>query len=81
MYLAVVIDVFSRKCIGWHLSRRIDSQLALNALEMALSERRHLGLEGLIHHSDQGVQYASHEYINRLKEEGIIPSMSRKGNP
>jgi len=81
VYLAVIIDLYSRKCIGWHLDKRIDSQLALKALEMAIENRRHLGLSGLIHHSDQGVQYASYEYVDRLKAEGITPSMSRRGNP
>lgn len=81
VYLAVIIDVYSRKCIGWHLDRRIDSLLALKALEMAISERKHFGLKGLIHHSDHGVQYASHEYVNRLYREEIVPSMSRRGNP
>lgn len=81
VYLAVIIDLYSRKCIGWHLDRRIDSQLALKALEMAIENRRYMGLSGLIHHSDQGVQYASYEYIDRLKAEGIKPSMSRRGNP
>lgn len=81
VYLAVIIDLYSRKCIGWHLDRRIDSNLALKALEMAIADRKHLGINGLIHHSDQGVQYASHEYVGRLKKEGITPSMSRRGNP
>ena len=81
VYLAVVIDVYSRKCIGWELSRRIDAELVLNALDMAVDARVQLGIDGLIHHSDQGVQYACNEYVNRLKELGIEISMSRKGNP
>lgn len=81
VYLAVIIDVFSRKCIGWELSRRIDAELVLKALDMAIKARVHIGIDGLIHHSDQGVQYACNEYVNRLNELGIKISMSRKGNP
>jgi transposase InsO family protein len=81
VYLAVVIDVFSRRCIGWELSRHIDTQLTLNALHRALKIRGANDLEGLIHHSDQGVQYASQEYVFCLKEYGIQVSMSRTGNP
>lgn len=81
VYLAVIIDVFSRKCIGWGLSRRIDSDLVLNALDMAIKVRAHLGIDGLVHHSDQGVQYACNEYVGLLEELGIRISMSRKGNP
>ncbi len=81
VYLAVIIDVFSRKCIGWKLGRDIDAKLALAALNMALEDRKDMGILNLIHHSDQGVQYASWEYVDRLKENGIKISMSRKGNP
>lgn len=81
VYLAVIIDVFSRKCIGWKLGRDIDAKLALAALDMALSNRKETNISGLIHHSDQGIQYASTEYVGRLKEHGIRISMSRKGNP
>jgi transposase InsO family protein len=81
IYLAVIIDVFSRKCIGWKLGRDIDAKLALAALNMALEDRKDMGLSNLVHHSDQGVQYASWEYVDRLKENGIKISMSRKGNP
>lgn len=81
VYLAAILDVFSRKCIGWSLSKIIDTQLTLTALNMAIKKRILLGLSGLIHHSDQGVQYASDEYVNRLEEIGILISMSRKGNP
>lgn len=82
IYLAVILDLFSRRCIGWELSRNIDTQLTLNALEKALKDRWNEGLRGkLIHHSDQGVQYASDDYIKRLKEYGIQISMGRKGNP
>lgn len=81
IYLAVIIDVFSRKCIGWALDRNIDAQLTLNALSMALANRRGVDISGLVHHSDQGVQYASYGYVDLLKERGIMISMSRKGNP
>lgn len=81
VYLAVVIDVFSRRCIGWDLDRNIDTQLALNALDMSFSKRRDIDLSGLVHHSDQGVQYAANDYVDRLKEYRIRISMSRKGNP
>jgi transposase InsO family protein len=81
VYLAAIIERFSRKCIGWDLSRRIDGVLAMNALAMAISERKSLGFGELVHHSDQGVQYASHEYVDLLKKQGIRVSMSRRGNP
>jgi transposase InsO family protein len=78
-YLAAVLDAYSRKCVGWHLSRFIDTHLALSALEMALATRR--PEPGLIHHSDQGVQYASSEYVSRLEEAGARISMASVGNP
>lgn len=81
VFLAVIIDVFSRRCIGWELSRHIDTQLTLNALHKALKTREMDDLTGLIHHSDQGVQYASKEYVDCLKEYEIRISMSRRGNP
>jgi transposase InsO family protein len=81
VYLAVIIDVFSRKCIGWKLGRDIDAKLALAALDTALQNRKDMGISNLIHHSDQGVKYASWEYVDRLRENGIKISMIRKGNP
>ena len=81
VYLAVVVDVFSRKCVGWELDRRLDAGLALNALETALSARGGADLSSLIHHSDRGVQYASGDYVSLLRENGIRVSMSAKGNP
>lgn len=81
IYLAAIIDIFSRKCVGWDLGRRIDAVLALNALIMAISERKPMGFDELVHHSDQGVQYASHEYVDMLENHGIRVSMSRRGNP
>jgi len=80
-YLAVVLDVFSRKCLGWQLSKSIDARLCLGALEAAFAERKSTSLAGLVHHSDQGVQYASNGYTNALHERGVLASMSRKGNP
>jgi putative transposase len=81
IYLAVILDLSSRKCIGWDLSRNMGSQLAMNALAMALEDRWTDSIRNLIHHSDQGVQYASQDYINCLNEHNIKISMSRKGNP
>jgi len=80
VYLAVILDLFSRKCIGWSLSRDVDTYLTLGALNMAIKNRLHLGFTNLIHHSDQGVQYASDDYVKRLGELGIQISMSRRGN-
>lgn len=79
-YLAAILDLFSRKCIGWSLSRNIDTYLTLTALNRAVVARQHLGFSNLVHHSDLGVQYASIEYVKRLEELGIQISMSRKGN-
>jgi len=79
VYLAVILDAYSRRCIGWALSRHIDTQLTLAALQMALDTRTiHAGL---IHHSDQGVQYAATDYVAVLHEYKIEISMSRTGNP
>jgi putative transposase len=79
IYLAVILDVYSRRVVGWGLSRRLERQVAQQALEMALTERR--PLRGLVHHSDRGVQYASGDYVKRLESSGITISMSRPGNP
>lgn len=81
VYLAAIIDVFSRKCLGWELDRYMDTQLTLNALDIALLNRKGMDLSELIHHSDQGSQYAANEYVERLKENEIRISMGRKGNP
>lgn len=78
LYLAVVLDLASRRVIGWCADRRLDHSLALRALEQALTLRR--PQPGLIHHSDRGVQYASAPYQARLRAHGIVPSMSRVGN-
>lgn len=79
VYLAVLLDAFSRRVIGWALGRTLQTELALAALRMAL-ERRRPGT-GLVHHSDRGVQYASSAYTNLLKQNAINISMSRTGNP
>ncbi len=79
VFLAVILDSYSRRVIGWALDRTLETDLPLAALRMAIS-RRSFG-PGLVHHSDRGVQYASHEYTELLKERGIVISMSRKGNP
>lgn len=81
IYLAVVLDVFSKKCIGWELDRSMDTQLTLNALYMALNNRWDKNNEELVHHSDQGIQYAAQAYIDCLKKHNIKISMSRKRNP
>ena len=78
-YLASILDDFSRCCVGWSLSRWIDTRLTLWALEMALTTRE--PRLGLIHHSDQGVQYASSEYVARLEDAGARISMAAAGNP
>jgi transposase InsO family protein len=79
VYLAVVLDAFSRRVIGWALGRTLEAELAVSALRMALQERK--PLPGLVHHSDRGVQYASHDYTELLKQHHVTISMSRKGNP
>lgn len=79
VYLAVILDAFSRKAIGHSLSKRFDTDLALSALKMAISERQ--PAPGCIHHSDRGVQYASGDYVKELILCGFQISMSRKANP
>ena len=79
VYLAVVLDAFSRRVIGWALDRTLEAGLAVAALKMALRQRG--PVKGLTHHSDRGVQYASKEYTDLLKEHGVQISMSRSGNP
>ena len=79
VFLAIVMDAFSRKIIGWSLGRSLATELPLQALRLAIQSRR--PAPGLIHHSDRGVQYASVAYVNTLLEHGIIASMSRPGNP
>jgi putative transposase len=80
VYLAVVIDAFSRRVIGWAMADHLRASLAIDALKMALNERRP-AWGSLIHHSDRGVQYASGDYTKLLEAHGITTSMSRAGNP
>jgi len=80
VYLAVVLDAFSRKVVGWALENHLTAGLAVGALEMALSDRD-IAAGELIHHTDRGVQYACGDYIARLQAAGIQPSMSRPGCP
>jgi transposase InsO family protein len=79
VYLAAVLDVFSRKVIGWALGRSLRAKLPLCAMERAVANRR--PPPGVVHHSDQGVQYTSKEYMQKLWEHGMLPSMSRPANP
>lgn len=79
VYLAVILDAFSRRVIGWALDRALEDKLTMEALRMALDSRS--PVPGLVHHSDRGVQYASGDYTGLLKAHHITISMSRKGNP
>lgn len=79
VYLAVILDGYSRKVVGWALERTLASRLPVAALQQAIAERQ--APHGLVHHSDRGVQYASEEYIRILGKHQMIPSMSRPGNP
>jgi transposase InsO family protein len=79
VYLAVILDGFSRKVVGWELDRTLAVRLPLTALEQAIAERK--PRPGLVHHSDRGLQYASGEYVRVLHQHQMIPSMSRPANP
>jgi len=79
VYLAVILDAFSRRVVGWALDRTLEAVLVVTALRRALTERRPTA--GLVHHSDRGVQYACSDYTELLQKHGITISMSRKGNP
>ncbi len=79
IFLAVILDAYSRRVIGWALDRTMKDDLTLAALRMALAQRNIR--PGLVHHSDRGSQYASNDYTDLLKDRGIDISMSRKGNP
>ena len=79
IYLAMVLDAFSRKALGWALEESLEASSAVTALDRALSERAIA--PGIIHHSDQGVQYASKDYVEKLLAHGFRISMSRKGSP
>ena len=80
VYVAFVIDVFSRRIVGWRVSSSLRSDLALDALEQAICERQEDSNENLIHHSDRGVQYLSIRYTERLAEAGIEPSVGSRGD-
>jgi hypothetical protein len=79
VYLAVVLDAWSRKVVGWALGRSLAAELTVAALEQAIVQRQ--PLPGLVHHSDRGVQYACREYVGLLASHGMLPSMSRPANP
>jgi putative transposase len=79
VYLALVLDAFSRKVVGWALDRTLATRLPLLALEQAITLRQPAA--GLVHHSDRGIQYASEQYTRMLHNQGILPSMSRPANP
>jgi transposase InsO family protein len=78
LYLATVLDLFSRRIVGWAMSQRIDQALTLSALQMALQQRT--PARGLLHHSDRGSQYCALQYQQMLADWGALPSMSRRGN-
>jgi transposase InsO family protein len=78
LYLAVLLDLYARRVVGWAMGPRVTGELAEQALTMALVNR--IPRAGLVHHSDRGSQYAATSYQRRLTEHGLIPSMSRKGN-
>jgi len=79
VYVAVILDVYSRRVVGWSISRQLDSKFAQQALESAVHQRQ--PAPGLVHHSDRGLQYACGDYVQRLESCGMIISMSRPGNP
>ena len=79
VYLAAILDVYSRKIVGWSVAKRVDNELCLGALRMALQVR--VPVVGCIHHSDRGSQYASKDYVRLLRQHGLAISMSRRGNP
>ena len=79
VYLAAILDAYSRKVIGYAVSTSLDTSMTLEALKMAIARRQ--PEPGVIHHSDQGVQYASGEYVDELKRHGFLISMARTGNP
>jgi putative transposase len=79
VFLAVIIDRFSRKAIGWALDRSLTARVAVSALQQAIERRQ--PAPGVVHHSDQGIQYACSDYIQELKSHHMVPSMSRPANP
>ena len=79
VFLAVILDRFSRKAIGWALDRSLNARVAVSALQQAIERRQ--PAPGVVHHSDQGIQYACWDYMQELKSHGMVPSMSRPANP
>ena len=79
VYLAVILDAWSRRVVGWSLDRSLGARLAVTALERAVASRQ--PQPGLVHHSDRGIQYASHDYASLLDQHAMTPSMSRPANP
>lgn len=79
VYLAVIIDRFSRKVIGWAVDRTLQARVAVTALRQAVAQRQ--PPPGVVHHSDRGIQYACRDYVEELKTNGMVPSMSRPANP
>jgi transposase InsO family protein len=79
VFLAVILDGFSRKVIGWQVERTLTARLSMTALDNALEDRK--PPPGLVHHSDRGIQYACGAYVDMLREHGLVPSMSRPANP
>jgi putative transposase len=79
VYLAVILDAFSRKVVGWELARTLAARLPIAALEKAIADRQ--PPPGVVHHSDRGIQYACGDYVDILRKHGMIPSMSRPANP
>ena len=80
MYVAFIVDVFSRFIVGWRASRSLHADLALDALDMAIWNRRRKDLTGLVHHSDRGVQYTAIRYTDRLEEIGAMRSVGSRGD-
>ena len=79
VYLAVILDAWSRRVVGWALDRSLAARLTVTALERAIAARQ--PQPGLVHHSDRGIQYASHDYVSLLNKHALTPSMSRPANP
>jgi transposase InsO family protein len=79
IFVAVILDAFSRRCVGWSIATHAQTELVLDALQMALRRRR--PPPGMLRHSDRGSQYAAADYVTVLEKHGIVPSMSAAGNP
>ena len=80
VYVAFIVDVFSRMVVGWQISTSLRSYLAIDALEMAIHSRQHRDLSQVIHHSDRGVQYLSIRYTERLGDADIVASVGSRGD-